>query len=173
MKNIPITWQCLSFDELSNRALYDLLQLRQRVFIVEQDCVYLDADGEDISAMHLLGYKTSSKKTHHKNDGQIDSTSRLVAYARIFAPTTNDNSASIGRVLNADDCRGLGIGQQLMLRAIHICEHHWPEHGIRISAQLYLARFYGALGFECISEPYLEDGIEHIGMHKAPSKNHA
>ena len=148
-----MTWHCLAFNELSLTDLYDLMRLRQEVFVVEQSCVYLDADGYDQNARHLLG-----------RDGE----GQLVACLRLFAPGVKykefPDEASIGRVCTAALARGTGLGQELMRRGIAEAERLWPGSRIRISAQAYLLNFYGKLGFVPVSEPYDEDGIPHVEM---------
>ena len=148
-----MTWHWAPFKNLSLTDLYDLMRLRQEVFVVEQNCVYLDADGYDQKARHLLG-----------RDGKGE----LVACLRLFAPGVKypafPNEASIGRVCTAASARGTGLGQELMRRGIAETERLWPESGIRISAQAYLLSFYGKLGFAAVSEPYDEDGIPHVEM---------
>lgn len=140
------TWQSATFEQLSTTQLYQILALREEVFIVEQRCPYQDADGQDFKALHLMAYQDQ----------------QLLAYARIFAP--EQNQAKIGRVVTKVTGRGQGLGQQLMQRAIAYCQQHWPEANIMISAQCYLEKFYQQLGFEICSEPYLEDDIPHIAM---------
>jgi ElaA protein len=139
-----IEWVCRSFDDLSVHELYAVMRLRSEVFVVEQNCVYLDPDGYDDRAMHLLGYA----------DGE------LVAYARIFAPGIKYEEASIGRVITSAAVRGTGAGQELMREAVARC----APGPIRIGAQQYLERFYGSFGFVRVSEPYDEDGIAHVEM---------
>jgi ElaA protein len=140
------TWQSATFEQLSTTQLYQILALREEVFIVEQRCPYQDADGQDFKALHLMAYQDQ----------------QLLAYARIFAP--EQNQAKIGRVVTKGSGRGQGLGQQLMQRAIAHCQQHWPKATIMISAQRYLEKFYQELGFEICSEPYLEDDIPHIAM---------
>ena len=148
-----MNWKCLSFGDLSLTDLYDLMRLRQEVFVVEQNCVYLDADGYDQKARHLLG-----------RDGE----GQLVACLRLFAPGVKypefSTDAVIGRVCTAASARGTGLGRALMRRGIAEAERLWPGCGIRISAQVYLLSFYSELGFVAISEPYDEDGIQHVEM---------
>lgn len=124
-----------------------MLRLRSLVFVVEQNCVFLDLDGNDAKALHLLS----------RVDG------RLVAYARLFAPGDSYAESAIGRVVSHPDARKTGAGRALMTRAIEECKARWPGP-IRIGAQRYLERFYGSLGFVPAGEPYLEDGIPHIEM---------
>ncbi|WP_432460433.1 MULTISPECIES: GNAT family N-acetyltransferase [unclassified Agarivorans] len=142
-----IRWQWLSFEQLTNQQLYQVLELRESVFVVEQNCPYQDADGKDPEAWHLLGSTPQQQ---------------LLCYARVFEPSPL--TASIGRVVIAASARGDGLGQQLMQQAIDFCQQRWPQAQIAISAQRYLEDFYQKLGFEICSEPYLEDDIPHIGM---------
>ncbi len=144
-----------SFEELSTSELYQILKLRVDVFIVEQACAYADLDdldqGKDV--VHIIIYQ---------ND---DDNAQLLAYARCLPPEMVFNdSAAIGRVLVAQKGRGKGFANKLMLAAIQQCQLHWPDKTIKISAQTYLNDFYKGLGFTVISEPYLEDGIEHQEM---------
>jgi ElaA protein len=135
------------FSELLVTELYQILQLRSEIFVVEQNCVYLDADGKDDKAIHLLGY----------TDG------KLVAYARIFKPGDYFENASIGRVVVDKKYRMHGYGQVLVSKAIQVCNELYGKP-ITISAQQYLERFYTSLGFKTVSEMYLEDDIPHIEM---------
>lgn len=139
-----------TFEELSNIELYDLLQLRAEVFVVEQDCAYQDLDGKDKKALHVIGSKKG----------------KTVAYARIFRPGDYFKEASIGRVVVKDAERKYGYGQNIMKASIIAIEEHFSEKTIHLSAQTYLEKFYNSLGFERIGEGYLEDGIPHIGMTK-------
>lgn len=150
-------FQCLSFSELSLDQLYAVMALRQEVFVVEQDCPYLDADGSDQKGWHLLGE---------------NATGELVAYARLLPQgVTYEKYASIGRVVNAKSVRGQGLGQQLMQEAIAHYQRLLPNVPLKISAQCYLLKFYTNLGFNAVGEEYLEDGIPHIGMVYATSVN--
>lgn len=139
-----------TFEELSNQELYDLLQLRSAVFVVEQDCVYQDLDGKDTKALHVLGFK---------ND-------KLVAYTRIFGPGIYFEQASIGRVIVAKNERRHDYGNMIMKASINAIKEHFNETKIRISAQCYLEKFYTNLGFIAFGETYLEDGIPHVSMMK-------
>ena len=146
-----ITWSFKKFNDLGTDELYDILSLRNKVFVVEQSCVYLDTDGIDKESWHLCGWD---------NDG-------LVAYARIIPPGMVYPEASIGRVVSDPDHRSKGAGKLLMNKAIEIVYGQFNALGIRIGAQLYLEAFYSNLGFTRVSEVYLEDGIPHIKMlHK-------
>jgi len=144
------TWHCLPFDALSLHQLYALLRLRQEVFAVEQTSIYLDADGKDQQALHLFAMQGDD----------------IAACCRILAPGVKYPEPALGRVCTAPGQRGRGLGVALMQRAIACCEQHYCGAGIRISAQLYLRDFYGALGFAPTSEVYDEDGIPHIEMRR-------
>lgn len=144
-----ITWNCLLFQQLNVEQLYKLLQIRQEVFVVEQDCPYLDTDDKDQPAWHLWA----------EQNGQILGCTRILA-AGIAYP----NYASIGRVLTHSSARGTGLGKELMHRSIQKSKDLFPEQAIKISAQSYLKRFYEEFGFKQCSEEYLEDDIPHIGM---------
>lgn len=148
-------WQWLAFDELSGADLYQVLALRQDVFVLEQQCLYPDLDGRDQEAWHLLGWQST--------DGQR----RLAAYLRCFAPGVRYAEMSLGRVLTAPAARGTGIGKRLLELGIDHAERAHPGHPIRIGAQRYLERFYQGFGFVTISTPYDEDGIEHVDMVRA------
>jgi len=139
------------FSELNIKELYDLLQLRSEVFVVEQDCVYQDIDGKDKKAHHVLGYK---------ND-------QLVAYTRVFKPEDYFKKASIGRVVVKERERQHNYGYDIMKASISLIENDFNETKIVISAQTYLGNFYNKLGFREIGEEYLEDGIPHIKMIKS------
>ncbi|HHO53063.1 MAG TPA: GNAT family N-acetyltransferase [Deltaproteobacteria bacterium] len=142
-----MTWRWLSFEALELSQLYQVVQLREAVFVVEQECAYLDADGRDRGAHHLLGVR----------DGA------LVAYLRAFAPGA-DGEACLGRVVVAASARGIGLGSQLMRRGMAHAWQTWGPCPIHLSAQAHLAAFYGALGYEITGEGYLEDGIPHLPM---------
>lgn len=142
-------WAWDSFEDLTSRELYAVLRLRQEVFVVEQACAYLDADGRDPSAMHLRGW-----------DGD-----ELTAYLRAFGPD-DDGCVHLGRVIVASSARGRGTGRELMRRGADLAMEHWGPHPVHLSAQAHLERFYGALGYEVVGEAYLEDGIPHLPMRR-------
>lgn len=139
-----------SFEELTKQELYDVLQLRSQVFVVEQDCVYQDVDGKDQKALHILG----SKKD------------KLVAYTRIFKPGLYFEESSIGRVVVAKSERQHKYGYTIMDASIKAIKSHFNKTLIKISAQCYLKQFYTNVGFTSIGEEYLEDDIPHIAMIK-------
>ena len=146
-------WHWSRFEELGVDDLYDALQLRSRVFVLEQG-PYLDADGLDRAAWHLLG--------RDDDDGSLVATLRIVDPGRKYA------EPSIGRVVLAREQRGQGAGRALMAEGIAGSERLWPGRAIRISAQAHLERFYASLGFERVGEPYLEDDIQHLEMLRGP-----
>jgi ElaA protein len=143
-------WIWKPFEALTLQELYAALALRNEVFVVEQNCVFQDADGSDPSAHHLLGYQ---------NDA-------LAAYARCFDKGVMFNEASIGRVITQSAFRGTGLGHELMQQAIERVYLQWGTQPIRIGAQARLERFYHSHGFAVASQPYMEDGIPHIEMLK-------
>jgi ElaA protein len=144
-----VRWSLVPFDHIAPADLYDALALRERVFIVEQQCVFLDTDGVDCHSWHLLG-RTA--------DGA------LTAYLRIVPPGRRFAEPSIGRVVTAPEVRRNGLGRVLMNEGIRRTAELFPGQPIKISAQRYLKDFYGSLGFVTDSEPYDEDGIPHINM---------
>jgi len=140
-----------SFDQLNNRELYSICALRQEVFVVEQECAYLDADGLDEFALHLF--------TKDKNE--------LLAYSRILPPGRYYESYSaIGRVVVKKDQRKSGLGRLIMKESVKVAFSKYPDEAIKISAQCYLTSFYESLDFKTSGESYLEDGIPHIAMIK-------
>ena len=145
---MEIFWKYKFFDELTIAELYTILQLRSEVFVVEQNCVYQDADNKDEKSFHLLGF--------------IDET--LVAYCRILPPGISFSAASIGRVLTSPKYRYFGYGRQLMELAVKKTLLQFSCAEIIIGAQLYLKTFYESIGFVQISPTYLEDNIPHIEM---------
>lgn len=145
-----LKWKIKRFEELSSAELYDLLQLRSLVFVVEQNCVYQDIDGKDVKALHLLG----------------EFQGKIVAYARLFNKNNYFENASIGRVVIHPDFRDKKFGHDLMKNAIEGISNYFNETKITISAQLYLKKFYETNGFIQTSEMYLEDDIPHIEMKR-------
>lgn len=152
MSASEIDWRCTSFADLAVGDLYAALQLRSLVFVVEQTCPFLDADGDDDRAWHLLGWRAVAGRR------------RLDAYARLFAPGVKYAEASIGRVVTHPDARRTGAGRALMAEAIRTLGALAPGAPVRIGAQQYLERFYGEFGFVRDGADYLEDGIVHLEM---------
>ena len=149
-----IRWVVRAFNDLSVSQLYQVLQLRSTVFVVEQQCAFLDADGQDQRALTVMGF---------------DAADALVATARIFSPEVSiyPGYACIGRVCSAQSVRRGGVGRQLMEQSIQQCQSHFGRVPIKIGAQLYLQRFYESFGFVAQGDVYDEDGIPHICMIRA------
>lgn len=136
------------FSALSPDELYDILQLRAEIFVVEQDCVYNDIDGLDKDAIHQF----------HRKNGE------LVAYSRLLQPGTRFPDFSIGRVVVKQSERGTGLGIKMMEEAKYYLLEELGATKIKISAQKYLQKFYEDLGFKVVTKDYLEDDIPHVGM---------
>ena len=146
-----ITWKLKAFNELTPYELYAILRLRSEVFIVEQNCAYLDEDNKDQKSYHLMGWK-----------GEL-----LAAYTRLLPKgVAYPNIPSIGRVVTSPATRGTGIGRELMQLSIHHVYEIFGTTSIKIGAQLYLKKFYESFGFKQTDDGYLEDGIPHIAMVK-------
>lgn len=147
-------WSWSRFDDLGVQGLYDALQLRCRVFILEQG-PYLDPDGLDRASWHLLGR---------------DAAGTLQACLRVVDAGVKYAEPSIGRVVTSPEVRGAGLGRALMAEGVAGCERFWPGRAIRISAQAHLQRFYRTFGFEAVGDEYLEDGIPHVEMLRKESR---
>jgi ElaA protein len=145
-----MNFQIKTFKELNTTELYNILQLRSEVFVVEQDCVYQDIDFKDQKSLHVFAYK---------ND-------KIIAYTRVFKPGDYFENSSIGRVVVADAERKNGFGHDLMKASIEAINKYFNVDKITISAQKYLKKFYEAHQFIQVGEEYLEDGIPHIRMDK-------
>tara|TARA_B100001778_G_scaffold69512_1_gene55077 strand:+ start:611 stop:1069 length:459 start_codon:yes stop_codon:yes gene_type:complete len=150
-KKIKFVWK--NFDELSIDELYAVLHLRQEVFIVEQDCPYLDADNSDQNAFHLLCYEDN----------------KLIAYLRAFKPGVKYEGSSMGRIVTEINSRGLGLGKEITKEGVKFLNKEYPNQEIVISAQHRLKNFYTDLGFIPRGEVYLEDDIDHIQMYILPN----
>lgn len=147
-----ISWRCMFFTDLTTSELYQIMSLRNEVFVVEQNCVFQDADNKDQRCFHLTGFI---------ND-------ELAAYVRLVPPGVAYNYMSVGRVATSPAHRGHGIGKALMQRAINQCYMVFEKAPIKIGAQLYLKKFYESFGFKQSSTEYIEDGIPHIEMLLEP-----
>lgn len=141
-------WIFKGFHELTPSELYLTMQLRQEVFVLEQKCLYLDADGKDLLSHHLMGFQDKT----------------LVAYSRLVSPGISYLEPSIGRVITARGYRHNGYGKELMRKSIEGIEKLYGKTPIRIGAQVYLMKFYETFGFKQDGIPYLEDGIDHVKM---------
>ena len=149
-----MTWILKKFEELTVHELYAILQLRNEVFSIEQNCIYPDLDDRDQPAVHLMGF--ANKK--------------LAGYARILPPGLVYDDPSIGRVVTATSVRKTGVGKELMHRSIEECFNLYGNVNITLSAQLYLKKFYESFGFKTCGDKYLEDGLEHIKMTRKFSR---
>jgi ElaA protein len=145
---MAVEWRLKKFDNLTPLELYKIMQLRNEVFVVEQNCPYQDADNKDLLSYHFMGWDKD----------------KLLAYTRLLPPGLSYTEPSIGRVVNSLSVRGSGIGRELMLQSIEQVKKIFGEGPIKIGAQLYLNKFYTSLGFQRTSDVYLEDNIEHIEM---------
>ncbi|TYR78997.1 GNAT family N-acetyltransferase [Priestia megaterium] len=146
-----MTWYVKSFEDLTTKELYDILKERTAIFVVEQECPYLEIDGKDEASYHLF----------KKEKGQI------VAYARLLPKGVSYTEASFGRVLVHKRYRGTGLGRELVERGLTFLEQEMGEQVVKIQAQSRLQQFYALFGFEAISAIYEEDGIPHIDMIKS------
>jgi ElaA protein len=146
----PVAWRWRRFAEFTPAELYAVLAARSEVFVVEQQCRFLDADGHDAYAWHLLGWS-----------GEL---AVVAAYLRLLEPGRRYAEPSIGRVLTTAPFRGRGLGREAMHHGLRQAAAQYPGCAVRVSAQARLEPFYARLGFRVISQPYQEDGIAHIDM---------
>ena len=149
---MAIQWTCTHHSELSARQLYEILRLRSEVFVVEQQCIYQDIDGQDLAG-----------DTHHLMAWQDN---ELLAYLRLLDPESQGGDVVIGRVIVSPAARGTGLGHHMMEEALERIEDIWPQTPIFLSAQAHLQGYYGRYGFVVAGEEYLEDDIPHIGMRR-------
>lgn len=143
---------CKPFDALTTKELYAILRLRSEIFVIEQNCIFLDMDNKDQYCQHLMLYTEKE----------------LVAYARIVPAGLSYPEPSIGRVVSSNSVRGKGFGRQLLRLSIDNCIRLCGNKPIRIGAQLYLKDFYGSFGFVASGDVYDEDGIDHVEMVREP-----
>jgi ElaA protein len=148
-----MNWILKKFDDLTVHELYAILQLRNEVFAIEQNCVYPDLDNKDQSSWHLMCFENN----------------RLVACTRLLPPGIAYPEPSIGRVVTSMAVRRTGLGKELLQKSIDCCENIFGKLPITLGAQLYLKKFYESFGFVGSGEVYLEDGIEHIKMTRKAS----
>lgn len=141
-------WTVKTFEELTTKELYEILQLRAEVFVVEQDCPYQDVDNKDMESYHVMGYENN----------------HLAAYTRIVKPGISYDEIAIGRVVVSPKNRGQRLGVAVMEKSIEYIETQLQKQSIRLSAQSHLQKFYSDLGFEFTGKEYLEDGIPHVEM---------
>jgi len=145
------SWKCVQFSELNGFEVYELLLLREQVFILEQECLYSDIDGIDLHAYHVLGM----------------SSDRLIGYARIYQGDS-PGTIKIGRIVVPQSDRALGLGKELVSTAIAFAQEIYSPESIHISAQSYLLNFYKSFGFSEVGESYMLDGIPHNNMILLP-----
>lgn len=148
---MQLRWQLSTFNELTQLDLYRILQLRNQIFIVEQNDIYLDPDDKDLVAFHLIAWDKDS----------------IAAYARILPPESTGGFVSFGRVAVAETHRGAGIAQELIKRVLDKIVLEFPHHPVKIAAQSYLIKFYERFGFQIKGEEFLEGTIPHIYMVKS------
>ena len=146
------TWHWRRLDDFEPRPLYDMLALRQRIFVLEQRCVYLDADGMDGDTEHLTGH-----------DGEV-----LICCLRLLPPGLHGPQAAIGRVAVHRRYRRRGLAREMLRRALERVRAQHGDAPVRLAAQAHLSALYEAFGFEAVSAPYDEDGIAHVEMLRAP-----
>ena len=145
-----IDWRWQRLDEFEANELYQMLALRQRVFVIEQRCIYLDADGVDTLTEHLTGH-----------DGE-----QLIGCLRLLPPHVKGPEAAIGRVAVTRRYRRQGLGREVMRRAMQRLSEEHRDPAVHLAAQAHLVAFYASFGFDPIGEPYDEDGIMHVDMHR-------
>jgi ElaA protein len=151
-KEIKLIWK--EYKDLSSDELYAILHLRQKVFVLEQDCPYIDADYSDQDAFHLLAYKDNE----------------LIGYLRAFKPGIKYEGSSLGRIVTEINSRGLGVGKMITIEGVNFLRKEYSNYEIVISAQHRLQHFYIDLGFTPRGEVYLEDNIDHIQMYFIPTQ---
>lgn len=150
MDRTKLVWNLKSFEELTRDELYKIIRARLEVFVIEQNCSYLDTDNYDQKALHLWA----------EYEGEV------MAYCRLFDVGIKYEETSIGRVLTTQKARGLNIGRELVGNAVQIIENVYKTSKIRISAQDYLLKFYSEFGFIATDKKYLEDNLPHTEMYR-------
>lgn len=143
-----MNWKIKKFNELNAEEIYKILALRNEIFIVEQECPYLDCDGKDFNAYHLF----------------LEENGEIISYLRILEKGVSYDEIAIGRVIVKKSHRKKGISRKMMLKAIEFIEKELSSTTIKLQAQAYLIDFYSSFGFKAISEEYLEDNIPHRDM---------
>ena len=148
-----VHWFVKAYHDLTKDELYEILKVRQLVFICEQNIVYADCDDRDQDALHFVGQK------------EIDGIPKIVAYSRIFPPGKKyADEVAFGRVLTTHHVRGQGVGKQLVANVVEYISEHYPKYPIRISAQAHLEHFYQTFGFKAVGLAYIEENISHLDM---------
>lgn len=151
-----ISWKLHTFQDITVEILYEILKLRQEVFVVEQECAYLDCDDLDKVCLHLSAWR------------HVEEKNVLAGYIRIIPPQSKTAFPALGRLLTRPSERDRGLGREIMERGLILLTKSYPKKTVRISAQQYLVGFYSSFGFRTSSDMYLEDGIPHIEMILEP-----
>ncbi len=162
-----LEWRWKPFSDLTAIEVYDMLAARNAVFVVEQQCVYNDVDGLDKDAWHLLAYSGGLETQNAIKAGASERTAAsltLAGYLRVLLPDESDTDIRIGRVLTTSGFRRIGLGSEILEQALKHILAQWPDAAIKLHAQAHLQMFYGAFGFEPISEIHDDDGIPHLWM---------
>jgi len=161
---VNIQWQWSRIEALSTKQWHHIVSLRQAVFVVEQNCAYLDADALDLHAWHLIGWVEG----HDSDDSAGNRNEPIaVAYLRVVDPGCKYSEPSIGRVLTRVSYRRCGLGKAVMVEAVKRISEQFSQQAVRISAQEHLRAFYSEFGFTQVGDEYDEDGIPHIEMLKS------
>ena len=155
----PLEWRWKPFTDLTAAEVYDMLEARNVVFVVEQQCIYNDVDGLDKDAWHLFAYSPGTSANADRERAPT-----LAGYLRVLLPDASDADIRIGRVLTTSDFRRIGLGSAMLEEALKHIVAQWPDAAIKLHAQAHLRMFYAAFGFEPISDVHDEDGIPHIWM---------
>ena len=134
--------------EVPAAKLYQLMMLRQDVFVVEQEAAYPDLDGRDLESSAILFW--------------VEDNERIVATLRVLS---DPSERRIGRVATAASARGRGLAAELMQRAVAVCE----PAAIVLDAQAQLEAWYARFGFVRSGPNFVEDGIPHIPMRRPAS----
>lgn len=150
-----LEWRWKAFEDLTAAEVYAMLAARSAVFVIEQNCLYGDIDGLDSDAWHLFAFGPGEKRPP------------LAGYLRVLLPDAGDADIRIGRVLTTAEFRGIGLGNAMLERSLAHIRAQWPGTPIRLHAQAHLQPFYGAFGFEPISDVHDDDGIPHVWMRSA------
>jgi ElaA protein len=149
-----LDWQVKYYPELTTNEFHDIIALRLKAFVVEQNCSYLDLDGKDKKCYHLICR---------------DGFGKVVATARILPPGISYTEVSIGRVVLDQEIRGKGIGHQLMEQSMKFINEEFGAVPVRISAQKHLENYYKSHNFFSTGKEYLEDEIPHVEMLNTPN----
>lgn len=143
-----MNWKLKKFDELTSRELYEILRLRNEVFIIEQECPYLDCDRKDYGAYHLF----------------LEDDTGVIAYLRVLDKGVTFDEVCIGRVIVKETHRGKGLAQEMLRLGLKVAEEKYGETTVKISAQQRLVKLYESVGFKQVSDMYMEDNIPHVAM---------